>query len=228
MYEDCIRKFISENVSPGHTVFDIGANQGLYTSEMAVRVGHSGTVHAFEANPAMAQVLAHNNSAKNVFVHPIALSADEGIRKFYIDIREGVGAVASSLNVLDDLHEKKLVKEISVQTSTIDLICQRNNVMPNFIKIDVEGHELEVFRGSVNIINKYRPVMVFEFWETWWDKGIRHIFEFLAQSYKLVRLQDGKDVEKFYYEQKRHDVVDIGCLPLQQARHQPMNLQYLI
>ena len=45
---------------------------------------------------------------------------------------------------------------------TVDLICKECDFIPNFIKIDVEGAELEVLKGSLNVIKKYNPVILVE------------------------------------------------------------------
>jgi hypothetical protein len=55
--------------------------------------------------------------------------------------------------------------------------------------------------------------MLFEFWETWWDRGFRELFERLVPIYRLIRTQDGVDVERFYYTNSGNKAVDILCLP---------------
>jgi hypothetical protein len=57
-------------------------------------------------------------------------------------------------------------------------------------------------------------VLVFEFWETWWERSIRHIFDYLKPAYTLIRLEDGVNVDDFYYyHHRREGIADIGCLP---------------
>ena len=59
-------------------------------------------------------------------------------------------------------HTKGNIDKITVDTVTLDQFCHQNNVKPGFLKIDVEGHELNVFKGGEQIINKYKPVILCE------------------------------------------------------------------
>ena len=117
--------------------------------------------------------------------------------------------LASSLVRLDNFPD---IQTIKVKTTTIDTLCQKLNLTPALLKIDVEGHEHEVIQGAEQLIKTSRPFIVFEFWETWWDK-VRLIFEFLQPYYHLIRVQDGADVSRWYYDNKSAGQVDIGCVP---------------
>lgn len=210
---DCIEQFLDQHLRSGDCVFDIGANQGLYTTRMLKNVGRDGKVFAFEPNPDLCAQLQANHGSPNLVTLDVAVSEADGQATFFVDTREGVGAVASSLKELDDLHAMKKVREITVETTTVDAICKRFGVTPQFIKIDVEGNELEVFRGATETIAESRPVMAFEFWETWWDKSVRRIFAYLREHYDLIRLQDGELVNDWYDENHGQTSVDIGCIP---------------
>jgi FkbM family methyltransferase len=226
---DPMDDFLCEHLSAGQCAFDIGANSGRYTLPMLDLVGPHGTVHAFEPNPQVAEklaaawnerCLADYDSDRQLQVHECALSdSADPSREFFVDAREELGMVASSFHRLTDLHSKNLVRPIRVMTSTVDAFQRASGAAQSLIKIDVEGHELSVLRGASETISRFRPVIVFEFWETWWDKGIRKIFDYLRHHYDMSRIQDGDDVHRYYYENHGEGVVDIGCVPSPERRN---------
>jgi hypothetical protein len=121
--------------------------------------------------------------------------------------------VASSLRELDDLAAVGKSLKSTVECITLDQYSAAHNLIPDLIKIEVESAEPLVIAGGRNTIERRRPVMLFEFWETWWDRGFREVFEYLKPAYRLIRMQDGEDVADFYYTQTGNRAVDILCLP---------------
>ena len=225
---DPIARFLGQHIRREQCIFDVGANVGQYTSLMAKLVGPEGAVYAFEPNPDIWSEFEARVTARNVHLQRCAVSDSvRTSRQFFVDVREGMHAVASSLNHLDNLHAAGQARAVSVPTTTIDQFCGENQLIPNLIKIDVEGHELQVIRGALEIINRWRPIVVFEFWETWWDRGVRGIFDFLKHQYQLVRLQDGEIVNEFYYERRGDGCVDIACLPRADRRAQALDAALL-
>src|SRR5262245_61804870 len=110
-----------EHVKPGQRVTDIGANIGEAPKGLLKCVGPGGQVHAFEPN---GDLVSHHLSpitAPNFHVHTDAVSSNGGTATFFVDCRENMPAVASSLRVLDDLHESGKVRPVSVMTTTVDV-----------------------------------------------------------------------------------------------------------
>jgi FkbM family methyltransferase len=209
---DPIERFIRQHVDSGNTALDIGANQGLYARTMLSR---GSRVYAFEPNPEMAQTLSRNLRNPRLEVVQKAVADRTGTIDFHVDLRPGVGAVASSVHQLDDLHG--LTRRITVECTTVDAFCGERKIRPQFIKVDVEGGERAVFAGARETIARNVPFMVFEFWETWWRRGISDIFEQLAPDYALVVLATGEDAYALYTAEgdsgQRAGSVDIGCIP---------------
>ena len=163
---DVVQAFIREHVRAGSCVIDVGVHKGLYTGAMAKATGPTGKVHAFEPNPSVIPELASNLAQHNVSIHNLAVSDSVGEKPFYVDTRKDSDSVASSLNVLEDLYESGAIRRIQVDCTTLDAFCQEVECAPEFMKIDVEGHEIAVIRGATHTIDRYRPYIVFEFWET--------------------------------------------------------------
>lgn len=204
---DPISSFISQHVREGDVALDIGANQGLYTREL---VAMGARVFAAEPNPRILPIL--QVQAPGATFIEAAVSDRTGTAEFFVDLREGLGGAASSLNQLDGMEE--VTERVTVPLTTIDMICAEREISPSFIKVDVEGHEKAVFNGARETIARCRPAMIFEFWETWWTNGVSDIFDQLAPDYDLVILQTGENAKDVYPFEARDGVVDIGCIPL--------------
>jgi FkbM family methyltransferase len=129
-------------VTRGATVLDIGANLGGYTVLLAQWVGPGGRVHAFEPAPGAREGLmrhvALNGVSGHVVVHPEALSAGAGKARFRARGIQGDNRLVSD----------GAADGIDVSTTSIDDFCLANAVRPGFIKLDVEGAELDVLRGA--------------------------------------------------------------------------------
>jgi FkbM family methyltransferase len=151
-------------------------------------------------------------TSRTTTVYALALSDNNDKHTFHIDERPGQGALASSIEKLD-IYENKMTTPVEVQCMTLDTFCEKTGLIPNFIKLDVEGHELSVINGGWQVIQKHQPIIVFEFWESWWERSVKQIFEMLQPLYRLSRLQDGQNVEEYYYSNKGEGTVDIVCIP---------------
>ena len=208
---DDIERFIRYHVTSDDVVLDVGANQGLYAKTFA-QLAHQ--VYCLEPNPEAFAILKQNLAAAraaNVETLALAASRQSGKVSFFVDKRPGVGGVASSINKLDGMQD--FVEEISVETTTLDDLCANKGIAPTFIKVDVEGHEPAVFAGARKIMALHRPVVVFEFWETWWTKGFDSLFSELERDYHLVRIQDGANASSVYRGIRGNGHVDIAALP---------------
>lgn len=219
---DCLTQFLAQWIRRGDCVFDVGANQGAYAFSMLERVGPFGSVHAFEPNPEWASHLRARGAGLPLTVVEQGVSDHDGVAEFYLDTRSACGAVASSLEKLDQMHATENVRATTISLTSLDAYCGAHGLSPRLIKIDVEGHERFVFRGAVETINRCRPFLVFEFWETWWDRGVSQIFDFLKNDYALIRIQDGQMVNDWYATNRRGGSVDIGCIPIWRGSMNPL------
>tara|TARA_B100000674_G_C37974256_1_gene978549 strand:- start:4911 stop:5702 length:792 start_codon:yes stop_codon:yes gene_type:complete len=159
-----ILKWLQQNFQ-NPIFFDVGANEGIYTISAAIE---GSRVHAFEAAPETYKRLNANlklNSVTNIRTENIAVSDETGTTRF-IYCPEVSGS-SSFKNILD-LKESI---SIEVDTITLDEYCERNSVMPNFVKIDVEGAELKVIKGFVKgISSERRPILFVEILRKWSEK----------------------------------------------------------
>ena len=129
-------------------IFDIGCNIGvnaiLYNQFSSMK-----RIYLFEPNP-NALSLAVENSILNGFSKKVRIfnycisNKNNKIVKFYSVLEGAAGSLhkdfSSTANDLNNSYD--------VKTKTIDKICEDENVIPDFVKIDVEGHESQVLEGA--------------------------------------------------------------------------------
>ena len=135
----------------GDIVFDIGAYCGVFTYELSRHVGASGKVVAFEPDPLNAQILRRNverHGLKNVVIANVAVSDHNGDAQFNPE-----GSLGSALSASIDRPSNNT--HIMVRTVSFEQACATYGV-PNFVKIDAEGAELEIISGAKKFISEHR------------------------------------------------------------------------
>jgi len=103
-------------------------------------------------------------------------------------------------------------REINVETITVDTFCRSIGIAPNVMKMDVEGFEPNVIAGARETIISAKPIIIFELWESRWQK-LQPMISFLSERYHLIKLLDGSPAIPFYKEEPRSGVDDILCIP---------------
>lgn len=149
---------------PGGVAFDGGANVGQHTLQMLAAVSPGGRVIAAEPVPELrAQLEAflrqHNVPLDAVTIVSAGLSDQPGESEFY----QVTNQAQHELSGLKNRHwiAPYPVKKINVELTTIDAICVD---LPrfDFLKLDIEGAEMNALRGGRRTIEKLRPVISFE------------------------------------------------------------------
>lgn len=149
-------ELFNQTVRPGATVVDAGANIGAHTLFFARTVGETGLVLAFEPQRVVFQMLCANmalNDIRNVHCFQMALGSKAGQANIPVPDYEAEGNFGGfSLNQEPGNGEE-------VRVMTLDAI---DFPRLDFVKIDVEGLEAEVIRGSVQNITRHKPLLYVE------------------------------------------------------------------
>ena len=139
------------NPKEGDVVVDVGAAFGFYTILSSKRVGLNGKVVAIEAQPDSYEMLNQNiklNRLANVITLNYAVYSKESKLRLY-----------DSYSIIQERAENNSQKYIEVNANTLDHLMQLQGISEvNWIKIDVEGAELEVLKGAVNIISHSKDI----------------------------------------------------------------------
>ena len=154
-WEDTVTRVLCKEVHPGMTVLDIGAHVGYYTLIMAKRVGMEGKVIAFEPNPVVRKIIEQNvdrNSYSHVVISPYALFS-----------KEGYGLLNGRDNLNSCLRPQPTKTDGSASIMVFDRLKKVMGIdKVDFLKMDVEGAELDILFGMQELLEKYHPVMVIE------------------------------------------------------------------
>jgi FkbM family methyltransferase len=158
-YEPETTDILQRLVRPGQTWLDVGGNVGFFTILLSKGIGESGHVYVFEPNPAMVERIQASiglNSAINVHLVPQAVSNVSGQEiSFYVPIGAGHNSGRASAVKFEDLSSS--VKEVKVSTTNLDDYLERVDVKPDFMKIDIEGFEINAFRGMERTMRTHPP-----------------------------------------------------------------------
>ncbi len=158
-------------VNMSGTFIDVGAHLGSYTINLAM---HCKQVYAFEAQRMTYYQLCGGialNDLKNVIAYNYALGDTQAQMKLNIISDDGGGS--SLMNP---------VKNNVIDTETVTMKCLDDFCIPDvqFIKIDVEGYELNVLKGAINTIKQWRPKIMFEAWaDSWYQEHKDNLINFL-------------------------------------------------
>ena len=152
-------KEFGKSLQSNKVVFDVGASIGEWSALAATLVG-SENIHVFEPD------LASWKNIKNVF----------RLNDLSLPIRSFPGFCANQDSFTENLWQKvtsghfppivngqanfQSIKNPSdLPVIKLDTYCSKNNILPEVIKIDVEGAEGEVLRGSQYILENYHPII---------------------------------------------------------------------
>ena len=156
IYEKQTIEFICSSIPRNGTFVDVGANIGAICVEVARRRPDV-NVNAFEASPRVFQYLIQNsaqNNLSNLEIHNLAIHEVGGIELPFFSPLElnGKGSFSPVYTSTPEM----------VKTVRLDDFLMSRNIIPNFIKIDVEGFELLIFK-SIFKLDLKSSILLFEF-----------------------------------------------------------------
>jgi FkbM family methyltransferase len=160
IYEPTETKLVQQEIKPGDIIVDIGANIGYYTLIFAKLAGPTGKVYAFEPEPDNFKTLQKNvelNGYNNVVLERKAVSDSAGTVKLY----------RSEENLGDHrmYNSSDLGEAVEVECVTLDEYFRDKELIPNFIKMDIQGAEGHALRGMSDLIDRTENLrMITEFW----------------------------------------------------------------
>jgi FkbM family methyltransferase len=146
-------------------VFDVGSNKGQFLSFIISGLGNIPVViHSFEPSLYTSNALVENNlKNENINLNNFGLGKKAGDDILYYD-SDGSGLASLTKRRLSHIGIDFIYSE-SVRIDTVDNYCLTNGIeKTDFMKLDVEGHELDVLAGGEGLIKQNRIKMIsFEF-----------------------------------------------------------------
>ncbi|MFA6297466.1 MAG: FkbM family methyltransferase [Candidatus Paceibacterota bacterium] len=207
--EDSGEKYVLEylknkNLEEDFVIFDAGANLGQYATLANKVFSDKAHIYSFEpGKETFSQMSKNTSTIKNIQRCNFALGASVGVASLNYD-KEGSGLASVYERKLDHANISLDTKE-EIEVKTVDSVCVSNNINHiDFLKMDVEGHELEILKGASNMLdNKKISALQFEFGGANIDSRtyFQDFYYLLEKNYKIYRvLQDGLQEIKKYSE----------------------------
>jgi FkbM family methyltransferase len=189
-----VQREIASRLRLGDAFYDIGANIGFFSLIAGRQVGNTGSVCAFEPNPQNVAVVRENaqfNRLNNLRVFDVAIGRESRTDELLLSDWDGGGALAGAV-----VKPTTLVGRTKVQVRSLDdFITEEQLPPPTFVKIDVEGAELEVIQGMVATIARCAPTLLYEIddqdkvaFERRWNELDAEVSKL---GYQVTRLEDG-------------------------------------
>lgn len=194
-----IKKQKRENVT--WTVFDIGANRGEYSELLLSVFGKEAiTIHAFEPSVPCREILSQKFTQKHpVIIHPVGLGHEPATVPLYYDTQtSGLASVFPRRDYNSGTENFSASESITI--TTLDHFCREHAIEKiDFLKIDIEGNELNAFKGAHRMLSEKRIHRIqFEFGDGNIESRtfFRDFYDLFNSHYHLYR------------------VVQNGCVPI--------------
>lgn len=193
----------------GHILFDIGSNIGLYSIYFAIK-NYKNFVVSFEPESqnfySLRSNIIDNKLHENIIAFPLALSNKIFIDKIMLDKVKvnsfGRSNFLFSSNISDGTCNKMFFNQ-GVFKMTLDYFIEVANIIPNHIKIDVDGYELEVIQGMKKILNNKNLYSILIEIDNSYKK---EIFDIMADNkFYLYNFKQNKKNNNNYVFYKRYN-----------------------
>ena len=197
-FEACGRLF--EHFRP-RVIWDIGANVGIWALFYAKVFPSVSTVIAYEPDAENVAMLRENirtnELVERILLRTVALSDSLGQASFQVDDFTGsTGSLEQGVGFVTRYYARP-TRSRMVAVSTMDHELETGMPAPQFVKIDVEGHEHALFRGAIRMLSIRRPLLLVEFS----GPRRRDAVDVLKQhNYALLRVPTGERVEEPDYQ----------------------------
>lgn len=202
-YDRLTKKIIKDNIQQNSNCIDIGCHKGEIL-EILIGQSPKGTHFAFEPLPTFFSELEKKFKNKAT-IFPFALSDKSGETEFHF---------VKNAPAYSGLQKRKYavqdpdIEKLKVEVKKLDEVIPED-IKIDFIKIDVEGGEFDVLKGGVHLLQKHKPLLIFEFGKgasDFYNVKPTVLFKFLAEmTYSIYTLDnfvnDEKPFDKVSFEQ---------------------------
>jgi FkbM family methyltransferase len=188
VYDKLTEQILTIILKTNSNCIDVGCHKGEIL-KFFIELSPMGKHIAFEPIPSLYESLKVNFNINNVEIHNCALSNISHITNF-IYVKNDIG--------YSGLKERKYnlipqIEEIKVVTKTLDEVVSPKDKI-DFIKIDVEGGEFDVLKGSKRILSNDKPFIIFEFGlgaSDYYDVNPHDLFNFFEEfNYSIYTLDE--------------------------------------
>lgn len=145
-------QIIMEALKPGMNILEIGANIGYYVLIEASKIGPTGKIYAFEPDKRNTRILKKNllinHIEQQVMIFEKGMSNKVGYAHFQLSQKTNLNSFIADQNQTSYLSLNTAI----VETTTIDYFVSDLNVKIDFIRMDVEGSEVEILQAAIKAL----------------------------------------------------------------------------
>lgn len=161
IHEPLTTSLIIKKLRKGMHCIDIGSNIGYYAILESSKIGDNGLVWSIEPSPQNFKTLSKNiilNQRKNIKCYNIAIGDENGKIDFVISEKSNWSKIKNKID-----HIENGDKIIQVDIMTLDSFSQKNEIKKvDLLRMDVEGYERNIIEGSMNFLEKFKPILMIE------------------------------------------------------------------
>ena len=183
-----------------NTIVDIGANIGSVSLPLA-KLFHSSTIISVEPT-----YYAFSKLKKNLNLNPNFKKRIKIYNSFISNKKKKINFIHSSWNFSSNSKKHKVhrgtLKQASSKTQSLSELIKKQKRKIDLIKIDVDGYEIDVLRSGKEIINKYKPVIYFEF--------APYLYKEFGYSSKILINFIKKDMSYLFLDENFNEVKNIN------------------
>jgi len=214
-FETAECSFVERFLQPGMTALDIGAHHGFYTLLASLRVGAEGHVISFEPSLRERKALLRHvklNRCRNVSVQALAVGKEIADASMYVVEGRQTGCNSLRLPIVESGTSKQ---RVSV-TRLDDWLRGQKIDRVDFIKLDVEGGELDVLKGAEQLLaRRPRPVILAEVQDVRtqpWGYRAREIIDYLRErGYQWFHISPEGLLEEMDVSRNTYDENFVAC-----------------
>jgi FkbM family methyltransferase len=160
-----VTRVLLDHLQPGMSFIDGGAHYGYHALVASLVVGDGGTVVAFEpGRETRAHLEATTAGVDNIRVEPVALDSQPG-RAVLTDFGVGYSSLNTLLGAARVPPAERPPGEpvrYEVAATTVDAYVERTGIVPDAVKLDVEGAELAILHGMARVLERHAPLVIVE------------------------------------------------------------------
>lgn len=213
--EDDMKFLISKYLKKGMNVLDCGSNIGFYPVFQRKIIGNDSKIYCFEPDDRNYELLKQNikyfDKSNNTYIYKKGLAENDNQKNIIITDESNLNTISTGKD--EKFFAKYKVNELKkIDCISIDTFIQEINNPIDFIRMDIEGYEIEVLRGMKTTLSKMKPRILIETHPHFYDKErsfTNELIYLFDQGYEVKALISAQKPQPNEFKQKNLRPVNV-------------------